>query len=57
VGKDISPEIIGEVTVVGGIILIGLSLNLLKVKQLKVINLLPSLLFIWLFIWLKNLYF
>jgi len=53
-GKDIPPEIIAEVTTVGGIILIGLSFNLLKIKELKIINLLSSLLFICLFIWLKN---
>ena len=56
-GRDIPSEIIGGVITVGGIILIGLGFNLLKVKQLKVVNLLPSLLFIWLFIWLKMLFF
>ena len=52
-GKDIPPEIITEITAVGGIILIGLSFNLLKIKELQIINLLPSLLFICLFVWLK----
>jgi len=56
-GRDIPPEIIGGVITIGGIILIGLGFNLLKVKQLEVVNLLPSLLFIWLFIWLKMLFF
>jgi uncharacterized membrane protein YqgA involved in biofilm formation len=52
-GKDIPPEIISEITVVGGIILIGLSINLLKIKKIEVINLLPALFFICIFVWLK----
>ncbi|MDR2388551.1 MAG: DUF554 domain-containing protein [Tannerellaceae bacterium] len=51
--KEIPGEIISEVSVVGGIILIGLSLHLLKVKRIEVVNLLPSLLFVWLFVWLE----
>jgi len=53
IGKDIPPEIISEVTVVGGIMLIGLSFILLEIKKMKIINLLPALLFICLFLWLK----
>ncbi|MDR2823764.1 MAG: DUF554 domain-containing protein [Prevotellaceae bacterium] len=53
IGKDIPTEIISEITAVGGIILIGLSFNLLQIKALKIINLLPSLVFICLFVWLK----
>jgi uncharacterized membrane protein YqgA involved in biofilm formation len=55
IGKGIAPEIINEISVVGGIILIGLSLVLLKIKNMEIINLLPSLLFICLFVWLKLL--
>jgi uncharacterized membrane protein YqgA involved in biofilm formation len=54
-GKDIPTEIVSELTVVGGIILIGLSFVLLKIKQIGIINLLPALLFICLFVWLKIL--
>jgi uncharacterized membrane protein YqgA involved in biofilm formation len=57
IGKDISPEIVTELTVVGGIILIGLSFNLLKIKKIEIINLLPALLFICIFIWLKLHFF
>ncbi|MDR0737678.1 MAG: DUF554 domain-containing protein [Prevotellaceae bacterium] len=46
IGKDIPPEIISDVTAVGGIILMGLSFSLLQIKQLKIVNLLPSLVFI-----------
>ncbi|MDR0713044.1 MAG: DUF554 domain-containing protein [Bacteroidales bacterium] len=53
VGKDVPIEIIDSIKAVGGIILIGLSFNILKIKQLEIINLLPSLLFISLFVWLK----
>ena len=56
IGKDIPPEIINEVTVTGGIILIGLSFIVLEIKKIKVINLLPALIFICLFVWIK-LYF
>ncbi|MDR1937526.1 MAG: DUF554 domain-containing protein [Tannerellaceae bacterium] len=57
IGKDIPGEIVSEITVVGGIILIGLSINLLKIKKLEIINLLPALLFICLFVWLKLRFF
>ena len=53
VGKDIPLEMISEITVVAGIILIGLGINLLGIKKLKIINLLPALLFIAVFIWIK----
>jgi uncharacterized membrane protein YqgA involved in biofilm formation len=56
IGKDIPPEIISEITVVGGIILIGLSISLLKIKKIEIINLLPALLLICLFVWLKILF-
>jgi uncharacterized membrane protein YqgA involved in biofilm formation len=52
-GAGIPEEIISEITVAGGIILIGLSLNLLKIKKLEIVNLLPSLIFVCLFTWLK----
>jgi uncharacterized membrane protein YqgA involved in biofilm formation len=55
IGKNIPPEIISELTATGGIILIGLSFNLLQIKELKIINLLPSLVFICLLVWIKLL--
>lgn len=57
IGKDIPGEIISEITVVAGIILIGLGINLLEIKKLKIINLLPALVFICIFIWIKFTYF
>jgi uncharacterized membrane protein YqgA involved in biofilm formation len=53
IGKNIPKEIINEITVVGGIILIGLSFILLEIKKMKIINLLPALVFICLFVWIK----
>ncbi|MDR1730098.1 MAG: DUF554 domain-containing protein [Prevotellaceae bacterium] len=53
VGKDIPEEVINEIIVVAGIILIGLGINLLEIKKLKIINLLPALFFIGIFIWIK----
>ena len=56
-GKEIPIEIISGITVTGGVILIGLSLNLLQLKKISVINFLPALVFISLFVWLKILYY
>lgn len=53
VGKQFSPEIIIELTTVGGVLLIGLGINILDIKKLRIINMLPSILFICLFVWLK----
>ncbi len=38
-----SPRLINEVTAVGGLLLIGLGINILKIRQLSVLNMLPSL--------------
>ncbi len=54
-GKSIPDAIIAEMIVVAGIILIGLGINLLEIKKIKIINLLPALLFICLFMWIKTL--
>jgi uncharacterized membrane protein YqgA involved in biofilm formation len=41
--------VIDNLTSVGGILLIGLGINLLEIKKIKIMNLLPALLFIILF--------
>lgn len=48
-----SPYIIQEMGAVGGVLILGLGLSLLEVKQIRVLNLLPALLFIVLFTLLK----
>jgi uncharacterized membrane protein YqgA involved in biofilm formation len=53
VGRNIPVEIISEITVVAGVILIGLGINLLEIKKIRIINLLPALLFICLFFWVR----
>ena len=41
-----SEIMIMELSAVGGIILIGLGINILEIKKLKILNMVPSLLFI-----------
>lgn len=48
--RDIPNEYIVAITSVGGILLIGLGINILKIKNLKIVNLLPSLVFICFFL-------
>ena len=54
IGKTIPAEIVSEITVVAGIILIGLGINLLEIKKIKIINLLPALILICLFLWIVH---
>lgn len=51
-GQTLSPAITDEMTAAGGLILIGLGINLLEIKQVKLLNLLPALLLAPLFAWL-----
>jgi uncharacterized membrane protein YqgA involved in biofilm formation len=56
IGTAIPEAIITEISAVGGVILIGLSINLLKIKQIEIINLLPALLLVGLLIWLRLIF-
>jgi len=38
-----TPQMIGELTAVGGVLILGLGVNLLELKRIKVANLLPAL--------------
>jgi len=51
-GNFFNPQIITELTATGGVLLIGLGINILAIKKIKVFNLLPSLLYIILFSYL-----
>jgi len=42
----LSPQLISELTAVGGILIIGIGISVLEIKKIKVINLIPSLLMI-----------
>lgn len=44
IGDVMSAAMIAEMTAVGGVILLGLSLNILEIKRLRVVNYLPALL-------------
>ncbi len=45
-------DIILGLTNVGGILLIGLGINILGIKKLRIMNMLPSLVVVVLFLWL-----
>ena len=50
---DFFPQImITELTAVGGILLMGLGIQILEIKKLRIINMLPSLVMIIIFLWL-----
>ena len=54
IGKNIPEAYINEITVIGGVLLIGLALDLLGVKKLRILNMLPALIYICLFYWIKH---
>jgi uncharacterized membrane protein YqgA involved in biofilm formation len=39
-------SIVNELSAVGGILIIGLGINILEIKDIKVVNLLPALVFV-----------
>lgn len=45
-------EIIHGLTNIGGILLIGLGINILEIRKLRIMNMLPSLLFVVIFLWI-----
>lgn len=51
-GSYFSMPMINELTATGGVLLIGLSINILEIKKLKVINMIPSLIFVCVFMWI-----
>ena len=48
----LSPEMIKALTSVGGILLIGLSINILEIKKIRITNMLPALVVVVLLMWL-----
>ncbi len=42
-GDLISPQVVSELSAVGGILLIGLGINILEIKKLSILNLVPAL--------------
>jgi uncharacterized membrane protein YqgA involved in biofilm formation len=53
-GEFLPEVIINDLTAVGGILLIGLGINILELKHIKIMNILPALLFAILFSWIAN---
>lgn len=51
-GEFLSIETIHALTSVGGILLIGLAINILEIKKLRILNMVPALLVVVLLMWL-----
>lgn len=52
-GDFIGKDVITELTAVGGILLVGLGINILEIKQIRIMNMLPSLIVVVVLIWLN----
>ncbi len=52
-GEFIDASLINELTAVGGILLIGLGINILEIKKIKVFNLFPALIIAVILAWVK----
>lgn len=56
--KDLlNAEIVREISAVGGLLIIGLGLNFLEIKRIKVANMLPALLIPFIYFFFKNNFF
>ncbi|MDD4971986.1 MAG: DUF554 domain-containing protein [Paludibacter sp.] len=51
-GSFFTPEIIQGLTSVGGILLIGLGVDILEIKKLRILNMIPALLIVVFLLWL-----
>lgn len=51
----ITPDLLNEISIIGGILILGSGLNILEIKKIKVLNLLPALLIPIIFFIIKNL--
>jgi uncharacterized membrane protein YqgA involved in biofilm formation len=51
----ITPDLLNEISIIGGILILGSGLNILEIKKIKVLNLLPALLIPIIFFIAKNL--
>lgn len=56
-GEFIPPVMINDLIATGGILLIGLGINILEIKHIRIMNMLPSLLFVLFFSWVANFLF
>ena len=49
-----TPDIIQGLTSIGGILLIGLGMNILEIKKIRIVNMLPALVVVIIVIWIYN---
>ena len=56
-GTFFTPVIVQGLTSVGGILLIGLGINILEIKKLRIMNMLPALVVVVLLLWVFELKF
>lgn len=52
-GNFFAEQVVDELTATGGVLLIGLGINILNLAKIKVTDLLPALLFVVLFAWMQ----
>ncbi len=56
VGDFVPDIVINELTAVGGILLLGLGINILEIKKIRIMNMLPSLLVIVVLVWMISIF-
>jgi len=56
VGEYFSDVVVDELTATGGILLLGLGINILEIKKLRILNMLPSLIVIVVLVYLSRLW-
>jgi uncharacterized protein len=54
-GAGLPEPVLTEVSAAGGLLIMGIALNLLEIAEIKVGNLMPGMLFAGMFIWIKTL--
>ena len=53
-GEFLSTETIQALTTVGGILLLGLGINILEIKKLRILNMIPALVVVVLLMWITG---
>jgi uncharacterized protein len=51
IGERFTDVIVSDLSATGGILLIGLGINILEIKKLKILNMIPALVFVVLLSW------
>jgi uncharacterized protein len=53
-GTVLSPPVVNEITATGGLLLIGLGINILEIRKIQVLNMIPALLVAGVLAWLLH---